>query len=172
MSKSILLIGIFFLATACHQNALYPEWQIVYKNDEEGNTLIGDKSALVQAVRAGQDVKIGWGHQGKSHTIEHLSLPIWIAVLDGTEVIARLDPQVGGKVNWENLASDYSENEVLDTEWRVILTTEGAFDAVWIDRKDFEVKRRVPQIHPISWFVRRSPGNTIEAKPLYDEEKE
>lgn len=153
-----LLIGL-----SCASENTVSEYRIVYKNDREGNTLKGSKEALIHHIRGGADIKIGWGGQGKAHSIEHLSEPIWIAVLDETEVVAHLDPQVLSRTDWEALTADYADSTLLDQEWRVVLTTKGEFDAVWYNRKNGTISNRRPQKHTMTWFAK---GKAI-AEPLF-----
>ena len=42
----------------------------------------------------------------------------------------------------------------MDQEWRVVLTTKGDFDAVWYNRKNGDIIKRLPQNHPITWFAK------------------
>ena len=48
--------------------------------------------------------------------------------------------------------------------WRVSMTTDGDFDAIWYDRVSGKLLKRVPQRHIMSWFTDCSPA---PADPLY-----
>lgn len=158
----VLILG--FSTISCNQEETNSVYRIVYKNDKEGNALMGSKDQLIKAIRGGASLKIGWGSKGKSHTIEHLSEPIWIAVLDETEVIAHIDGQILSKVDWDNLSASYSDSTYLDQEWRVVITTKGEFDAIWYDRKKGEVINRRPQNHTMTWFAK---DDIKDVQPLY-----
>ncbi len=162
--KKLYIILIVALFISCQQAKTDNDWKIIYKNDKEGNTLLGSKQNVIDAIRNGADIKIGWGFQGKRHTIEHLSTPIWLAVLDGKEVTARLDPHISGTVDWENLTSTFKDTSKLKEEWRVIITTKGEFDAIWYDRKNDTLIKRVPQNHIMTWF---SKNKKEKPKPLF-----
>ena len=161
--KYSYIIFIISLFVSCKSENRNSNYRIVYKNDNSGNTLKGSKEELIKFIRGGADIKIGWGAKGKSHRIEHLSEPIWIAVLDETEVIAHLDAQVLSKTDWDNLSANYADSTLLNQEWRVVITTKGEFDAVWYDRKNANVIKRRPQNHTISWFAK---GNSNK-EPLF-----
>lgn len=172
MSKTILVISLLFLIS-CRSENNSTNYKIVYKNDKDGNTLIGSKEALIQQIRGGADLKIGWGFKGKTHSIEHLSEPIWIGVLDESEVIAHIDPQVLSKTDWEQLSANYADSTLLDKEWRVVITSKGEFDAVWYDRKKNQIFNRRPQNHIITWFAKGSSSNndplfSTKAEPKHD----
>ena len=154
MNKPFFFILIVLLLS-CQKNKVEYSWKAIYKNDKQGNTLAGSKSNVVNAIRNGADIKIGWGSKGKNHSIEHLSTPIWIAILDEQEVIAHLDPQILSSVNWDTLSADYSDATKLKEEWRVVITTKGTFDAVWYDRENDTLIKRVPQNHTMTWFSKK-----------------
>lgn len=139
------------------------EYKIVYKNDKEGNTVLGSKQQLIDYIRGGADIKIGWGSKGKTRRIEHLSEPRWLAVLNESEVTVHLDPQVFSRVDWNTLTASYVDSTFTNREWRVVLTTKGDFDAIWMDRNTKEVLRRVPQKHSMTWFAR----GTARKEPFF-----
>lgn len=151
---------------SCKQNTSQSTWHVVYKNNKQGNTISGSKQELISAIRAGSDIKIGWGSKGKNHSIEHLSNPIWLAILDEKEVVAHLDPQVLSNINWETLSATYKDSLKLREEWRVVITTKGEFDAIWYDKKHDSLIKRRPQNHNITWF---SNYNNKDIKPLFSE---
>ena len=169
ISGLLLILTTVFIWFSCHQHSSPSLWTVAYKNDKEGNTLMGSKEKLIDAIRSGGSVKIGWGTQGKNHTIEHLSEPIWIAVLDEKEVLAHLDPQVLSGVDWQGLTANYADSTLLQSVWRVVLTTKGEFDAVWIDRNDHTVIKRWPQNHTMTWFIKDiDPKSAKKAFFLYE----
>jgi len=155
---------IFLLMISCDQKPMIADYKVVYKNDRAGNAITGSKNELITSIRAGASIKVGWGFKGENHSIEHLSEPIWIAILDEKEVVVHLDAQVLSKTDWDNLTANYSDSTLLDKEWRVAITTKGEFDAVWYDRKVGEITNRRPQNHTITWFAR---GHSNDSVPLY-----
>lgn len=162
--KKIFSIPIIILLLSCQPEPANLNYQIVYKCDKDGNKLIGSKQELINSIRGGAELKIGWGGKGEKHSIEHLSEPIWIAILDESEVIAHLDPQVLSKINWDNLSADYADSTLLNQEWRVVVTTKSEFDAVWYDRNTGKVVQRRPQNHIITWFAQ---NGIADSKPLF-----
>lgn len=154
VKKNVGLLSIILLSLSCKDGTPNPQVSVLYKNDKEGKTIFGSKAAIIQAVRNGADIKIGWYSAGKTRKIEHLSRPIWLAVLNEKEVIAYLDPQVFATNDWDRLTAAYDNSKGLGIEWRVVLSTSGSFDAVWYDRTTDSVVRRVPQNHEMTWFAR------------------
>jgi len=165
------VIIIFSLITGCTINNSDSNWSAVFKNDKDGNTIQGSKKELINAIRAGADIRIGWGSKGKEHQIEHLSDPIWIAVLDKKEVMVHLHPQVLSSINWDNYTTNYADSTLLRKEWRVVLNTKGEFDAIWYNRKEHIVSKRVPQNHVITWFARNIDRKNHNSIPFFNQEK-
>ena len=128
------------------------QWNKVLQLDESGKVIFGSKSQLISAIRSGQDVKIAWGWKTEDKSIEHISIPTWTAILNEKEVLFHIDSQVFGAISWDDAAGTF-EGANLEDEWRVIIDTNGTFDAVWYNRKNHEITRRMPQQHNMSWFV-------------------
>jgi len=159
----LFLSALFCACTSQTSNS--DTWNVVLKTDKDGKILNGSKGALMDAIRGGADIKIGWGGKREDLSIEHLSSPIWLAILSEEEVMAHLDPQVLSGIDWENLNANYKDPALLQQEWRVVLTTKGDFDAVWYDKKADTLIRRWPQKHIMTWFAKGS--NEKQAVPLF-----
>ncbi len=146
---------LLLLITSCNiGNQQQHDWRIALQTTKTGEVVDGSKQELITAIRNGADLKIGWGHKGKNHSIEHLSEPIWLAILDEKEVLAKLHPQYSSSLNWDSLQGNHADSSILNEEWRVVLSTKGNFDAIWYDRKKDTLIKRVPQNHAMTWFVR------------------
>ena len=167
--SSFLPLLLLLSFTAC-QPQQTERWHIAYKHTGEGKLIQGDKNQLFSTIRAGKQVRIGWGWKSEERglSIEHLADPIWLAILNEQEVIAHLDPQVLSAIDWETNSANYADSSLFDQEWRVVINTSGAFDAVWYNRKNQEVSRRVPQAHTVTWFVDDMPLATTA--PLFIKE--
>lgn len=163
MTKNFIVI-LYCLLLSCSSETKDSSYKIVYKNDKQGNTVIGSKEALIRHIRGGSEIKIGWGSKGKTRSVEHLSEPIWIAILNESEVVAHIDAQVLSKTDWENLSSNYADSTLLQQEWRVAITTKGEFDAVWTNRSNGKLIKRIPQNHTMTWFVK---DGTESSTPLF-----
>nr|WP_299343478.1 hypothetical protein [Allomuricauda sp.] len=164
--KKLGVVFLLALLSSCMQQIpIQNDWQIVLKTDNDGKVLKGSKQALIDAIRNGADLKIGWGVKREDLSIEHLSSPIWLAVLSEQEVMAHLDPQVLSGIDWENLNANYKDSTLLQQEWRVVLTTKGDFDAIWYDRKADTLIQRWPQKHTMTWFANSSSAES--PSPLF-----
>ena len=51
-------------------------WQLLYRNDDEGNPVFGNKQELLDAARKGYPIRIGFGHRRLNDTtksVEHVA---------------------------------------------------------------------------------------------------
>ena len=179
MSKSIFTLSVFALGIVAGIGIaayLAPstsptislgsgQWKMIYKHDENGKAILGSKDSLIQAIRLGLPVRVGWGWQMKGKSMEHISDPIWMVVLNEQEVMVHLDPQVLSKVEWDSLEVSYTNFDQLAHEWRVVLTIQGTFDAIWYDLEQHELVRHLPQQHIMSWFVQYPHNQDIINSP-------
>lgn len=163
---TLVILFLAYSISSC-SNVTEPEWEIAYKNDKDGNAILGSKEELINSIRQGVPVRIAWGGKSNSHSIEHISEPIWIAILDEKEVIAHLEPQVLSIIDWNSLSAKYTDSSKLNVEWRVVISTKGEFDAIWYDKKENRQIKRTPQNHTISWFVKNPTEN--KAKSFFEE---
>lgn len=162
----MLAITLCAIATmSC--NSRSDSWQVAFKHDEEGKSISGSKEQLFSAIRAGKDLKIGWGWDSEERalSIEHLATPIWLAIIDEKEVIAHLEPQVLSGIDWNTGTANYADSSLLNQEWRVVINTDGTFDAIWYNKKENQLLKRIPQRHIITWFV--SDLADPQTKPLF-----
>lgn len=165
---ALMTLAILLTTSCSTPSASQSSWQVAYKHDKSGKPLEGSKEQLFAAIRAGKTVRIGWGWHNDSRdlNIEHLADPIWLAIIDQKEVIAHLPAQVLSGIDWDTSTASYETEALLDQEWRVVINTTGAFDAVWYDRKERKRSRRSPQQHTITWFVNELAP--VSTKTLFD----
>ena len=82
-------------------------------------------------------------------------------------MIAHLEPQVLAHIDWTDGTADYENPSLFTNEWRVVINTNGEFDAVWFNRITEERSRRALQHHIITWFVDQK--DDLNTPPLYSE---
>ncbi len=170
MNRIFISLVLAIVICSCNQTEQSnSNWLAVYKNDKQGNTIAGSKQELINAIRKGASIRIGWGAKGKNHSIEHLSDPIWLAILEEKEVIAHLDPQMLSAIDWEKYTAHYADTTLVKNMWRVVLDTQGNFDAIWYHPITQKIIERRPQNHTITWFIKNIDLNT-KVQPLYVDE--
>ncbi|MEO1053094.1 MAG: hypothetical protein AAFX87_20840 [Bacteroidota bacterium] len=177
MKKTLLLtLGVFLTAistaliTSGTNETTVPKegWRPVYKHSNEGDVLWGDKDALLDAIRKGYDIRIGWGAKGKKDAtirIEHVVEPVFLSIIKEDVVSAVLDEHIALDSYIREDKQQFNDPKVT---WSCVLTTEGTFNAVWYNRLTGEKVRDYPQKHTMTWYVEypKKPCKSISL-PLY-----
>lgn len=134
--------------------------QIVYVNSMEGTAEQGSVAALIDAIRAGRSVQVGWGFEitarERRYQVEHVAAPVFTSIIDGTQVVVQLPEHIAQRSYVDEATARFDSASVM---WRGLLSTSGAFDAVLVDRATGVVVRRIPQRARMVWFVGRATGS-------------
>lgn len=97
MTRFFILLIIIF--SACQNpNKERGGWQKVFQNDANGNVTYGHKSTLMDAVRLGYPIRIGFG----SNRIEHVADADFLTIIDDKEVFAQIRTIIGQAPAIEN----------------------------------------------------------------------
>lgn len=160
----------------CLLNKPQLSWRLVYRHDINGKGLKGSKAALLNAIRGGQALQIGWGLSRLQNevvrSVEHTITPVFVTIIDGSEVVAQMPEHVAQRSYWKHDAALFDLGAVM---WRGIATTQGQMDAIWVDRSTGEVIRRSPQRAAFSWYaqgpVNLSASLAVEQGVSADEER-
>lgn len=140
-------------------------WRLVYRSGLNGEHLQGSKNMLFNAIRAGQPIQIGWGLKrgdgDEMKSIEHVSTPVFLSIVDDTDIVAQLPEHVAQKSYWDLERTSFGEGSVM---WRGVVSSTGMFDAIWVDRATGETVRHSPQRAEFSWYVQGRPQSS--ATPL------
>ena len=161
---------LLFLFFSCQPTGFsgHSTWKPIYKHDEKGNPIFGNKEELINGIRAGQSLRIGWGWKkeiGDSIVIlEHVADPIFVTILQEKEVSAIINahPLLNNyrSLNGQNFRE---EGDI----WQCVLTTTGTFNAKLFDRQQDTLLRDWPQRHRMTWFLETSKLESNHITPLY-----
>ena len=161
-----MILCVLILVSGCTQQK--SPWNLVLQHDNQGDVQQGSEEALIASIRMGCQIRVAWGARRRSdpsRTIEHVATPIWVSVRNGETVEVQLDEFM---INLDVLGHPPAEFPQLEpyggTErpvmWRATLKTDGTFDAVWFDASNGDYITRVPQRHPMKWYVDCIPQET------------
>lgn len=131
-------------------------WVALYKHDGNGRALAGDKQALVDAVRRGENVRVSWGARhprDSTRTVEHTALAVFTTVVDGAELFVQVAEHVAFADYWARDGQAPGDPRIT---WAGVLGTTGTFNALWYDRARGAEMRRFPQRVTMTWFVQRA----------------
>ena len=134
------------------------DWRLVYRHDADGERVEGSKEDLFDAVRSGAPVRFLWGFRGERDgetiSVEHAAEPVFLTIASGRELVVQLPEHIGQASYFDPDAAGFESASVL---WRGLMSTDGTFDAIWVDRATGEEVRRLPQRVGLSWFARVPP---------------
>lgn len=143
----------------CLANATGSKPVLLYRHGPDGEPLAGSKAALFAALREGQDIRIGWGfsreRQDTRLALEHLVSPVFITGIDGEHLTAQLPEHIAQRAYADIDRAFFDDPAIM---WRGLMSTNGTFDAVWVNRATGEVLRRHPQRAALSWFGSNAPA--------------
>ena len=100
--------------------SLSAQWKLVYEHDAEGNALSGSKEALIDAISAGAEVRIGWKMGSKEQYVQHYAEGKFLSILND-EVFAQIEPILSQNPDFTNTAVTFRE----DLKWSFIASTTG-----------------------------------------------
>lgn len=145
-----------------------PEWQLVYRHDADGQVVAGSKAELLGAIRRGSPIRIAWGvkveREGRVRSVEHVADPVFASIVDGDHVVVQLPEHIAQRAYADIGGAVFDDAAVM---WRGLMTTQGIFDAVWVNRATGEVVRRLPQRVGLAWFAFQ-PENSEARQPLLE----
>lgn len=167
IKKLFILLLVPFLAT-CGTETI-PQWNLVYKNDENGKSLLGSKKQLIEASRQGYEVRIGFGGRSTTDTtisIEHVVDAHFLTITNGKEVFAQILP-INGQIpglESDTISMDFREG----IAWTISVGTNGYSDRITINKLTNMVEGHQTRLTQVSWFVKGfNHDDHLTAKPLY-----
>lgn len=132
-------------------------WRPVYRSGLDGESLAGSKQTLLDAIRAGLPIRIGWGValeiDDDQRSVEHVAVPAFLTIVNGTDVVAQLPEHIAQQSYIDATKSRFDDGAVM---WRGLLSSTGQFDAIWVNRATGDVVRRMPQRARLTWYVQGS----------------
>ncbi len=175
LTQKLLLVIVsfglgYFANSIISSNPDSSGWQTALRTLPDGTVIEGSKSELIDGLRKGYSLRVAWGWENGDKQLEHVADPIWTNIINENEVIINLDPQVLSRIDWEKEYAHYEDSALHNYEWRVVISTNGSFDAVWYNRATNEIYRRMPQTHLMSWMLEYPENRTEPAKPLFTTE--
>jgi hypothetical protein len=153
--------------TWCLASCPSPTWSMVYQHDANGTAASGTKEALFDAVRRGSPIRFGWGAaldtpQGP-RSVEHAAEPVFLTIMNGTELFVQLPEHVAQTSYLDPAQAVFEAPSVM---WRGLMGSNGAFDAVYVDRATGREVRRLPQRARLSWFALQSSEPACRPQPV------
>ena len=161
---AVLSLFLFCFYGCSSTNSNSPKgWTKVFVNDENGKAVFGNKAELIDAVRNGFPIRIGWG----GSRIEHIANADFLTISAGEEVFAQIPPIIGQMPSFipDSLRINFRPNN----KWSKIAGTNGANTALMIDYMNDTVNNhRTDRNGSTTWYVNyNSPIIEKNATPLW-----
>lgn len=160
-------LALVLLCSCQPSNKSAQGWQMVFQNDESGKTSFGDKSKLIDAVRLGYPVRIGWG----GNRVEHVANAEFLTIFEG-EVFAQINTIIGQapQVVGDSVKIKFRTQN----HWTKIAGTNGYSMGLMTDYfQDTITGGGIDRYFPTTWYV-QYPNNydqlETEARPLWQKE--
>lgn len=130
-------------------------WQLIYQTDAQGNITYGSKQDLIDKVRSGQPLRIGWMSRRRSDTtksVEHHVNAQFSTIANGQEVFAQITPFMAQR---PDLTSDTLSMTLMTSQLHWILGTNGTISSTNIDFvKDTAVSNPPSRFrYGLSWYA-------------------
>jgi hypothetical protein len=129
-------------------------WELVYHNDKNGQSVEGNIEDLKKAIRNGQEVRIAWGFQHptiKKRSVEHLADAAFLTIQSDSIVHAQIRPIAGQSPDFNDGAIKLKEN----LEWIFIGGTNGKMDSMTRNVISGEIIEHKLGNSSFKWYVKK-----------------
>ncbi len=167
-----LAVFFTFSANSCApkkpSNNQYDSWRLVYKHDKEGNVIFGDKQELINSVRSGSSIKVGWGGpriSDSTQTLEHLTNGNFISILNNQDVFVQVEQIIGQRPFFTNDSLKIQFRP--SNKWTAIIGSNGYMTGLMTDYlNDSIVSEGNERKIGVAWFVSNQSSRTYA--PLWN----
>lgn len=135
-------------------SSIFAQWELVYENDASGQRLAGSKATLIDAVRSGQEIRVGWSLQRRDdplRKVEHVAEAKFLTVMSDKHVFAQISPIVGQTPMYADSIIRLKEN----LEWTFIASTTGEQESMMRQVVTGEIVGHRTGRNGIKWWVRK-----------------
>jgi len=172
MNKILLFLIIGLLAGCVAKqsiNSTNHGWTLVYKHDEQGKLLEGSKDKVIEAVRNGLSIKIGYGFGSTDgqRSIEHTADAQFLTVVtikDTVEVFAQISPIM--RQGRFRLKDTVGIKLVPGYKWLTALGTNGMCSNVMVNTFADSIQGSNENRRAANWFVDYPPNFTNKVNSL------
>lgn len=94
----LLFISCGFFCNCAYESQVQPAWHLIYKNSHDGRSLYGSKTDLIDALRMGSPLRVGFGGrrlQDTTRSMEHIAEARLISITNGEDVFAQVSTNIG-----------------------------------------------------------------------------
>ncbi|MEM7549593.1 MAG: hypothetical protein AAF363_07960 [Bacteroidota bacterium] len=125
----VLFIALFSVSFSAYSQE--GRWKLVYEHNESGEVISGSKSDLIEAVRSGKDVKLGWKMGGAGQFVEHYAEVQFLTIMEG-EVYGQISPILSQEPSFAKKTVGFREG----LKWSLIASTTGVNSTLFYNITD------------------------------------
>ncbi len=159
----VSFLGLLYFSSCQTPASSNAGWQKVFQSNENGEVTFGEKSKVIDAVRLGYPIRVGWG----SNRVEHVADADFLTIFEGEEVFAQISTIVGQA---PHIVGD-SLKILFRTlnHWTMIAGTNGYKTCIMSDyQQDTLVGGGTDRYTATTWYVLYPEHQLdIEARPLW-----
>lgn len=147
--KRLSIIAVFLLICSIGYGQ---KWTMVYQNDAKGAMVSGSLNELIEAVRAGLPIRVGWSGQSPTdpnRKVEHVANAKFLTIMSNKTVFAQIDPIIGQTPDFTKQFIELKEG----TTWVMIAASNGKSDSMMTDTKTGEIIGHGENARAIDWYV-------------------
>lgn len=141
-------------------------WRHVFTSDPQGKDAGGSRQALIDALRRGSPLRVGWGEADADSKwkVEEFADAEFTNLMDGRDVVAQLQ----GAMIQTNY-TDASKAGLRDPamSWHALASTDGRLEALMVETATGKVARKLVQRTHFHWYA-FAPDPACDARPAID----
>jgi len=141
-----LLLAMFTHFHLLSQNS---GWQLIYEHSAQGELIKGSKKDLIDAVRMGKEVRVGWKMGSSEQYVEHFAEAQFLTIMNG-EVFGQITPILSQKTNQQEKKIGFREG----LKWSFIASTTGVNATMFYSFTDATVLDKSSYQWGNQWFVK------------------
>lgn len=148
MKRLSIIVVLLLICSIGHAQ----KWTRVYQNDAEGKAVSGSVKGLIEAVRAGLPIRVGWSGQSPTNPrikVEHIADAKFLTIMSDETVFAQIDPIIGQTPDFDQQFIQLKEG----TSWVLIAASNGKSDAMTTNTTTGEVLGHNQRARAIDWYV-------------------
>lgn len=162
----LLFAGASAAADKPLQACAIPQWRHVYTSDPQGKDAGGSRQHLLDALRRGSPLRVGWGEadaDGK-WKVEEFADAQFTSLMNGRDVVAQLDSAMI-QTNYTDATKAGLRDPAMT--WHALASTDGRLEALMVETATGKVTRKLVQRTHFHWYA-FAPDPACDTRPTID----